>query len=164
MPDSNTPESQPILEKIRLDLIETVGRISPLTGYTITGIAGEPTRLGTATGSVANVAIDVMLGESDWNRDIQYITCIEWMQEFLFLATYTLPEDTTISADQLAIFVRSDIEKAVDEDPYRGGWAGDTLPNPPTWFNRNSGEHEGVIARRYVRYRTAWENPYIFRA
>ncbi len=39
----------------------------------------------------------------------------------------------------------------------------DTVPTPPEWFKRAQGEHEGVVVRRYVRYRTNYNDPYVVR-
>jgi hypothetical protein len=158
----NDPEAYPVLELIRQNLLTTVAQISPMTGYSINVVSVEPERSGEETTDGNSVTVEVMLGEADY-RDFQNANCLEWVQEFLFVATCTQPEDSTISADQLVIFVRSDIEKAVDADPYRGNWAHDTIPSPPDWFRRSQGEHEGVVVRRYVRYRTNFDDPYVAR-
>jgi hypothetical protein len=158
----NLPEAKPVLELIRQNLLDTVSAVSPATGYTVNVIGVEPARLGEPTTDGASVTVEVMLGESDY-KDYQNSNVIEWVQEFLFVATCTVVEDSTVSADQLVIYVRSDIEKALDADYTRGNLAHDTVPTPPEWYRRAQGEHEGVVVRRFVRYRTNYNDPYVVR-
>lgn len=147
----------PVLERIRLNLKKTIAGIGLSTGYTFNAIAAEPDRLGEQTGDGVVV---IELGAAQLNPEIQANQLVEWWQEFLFLCFVVQSESNAASWDGLIAKRAADIHKAVQVDYTRGGWAHDTVPHAPEWFQRGEGEHEGVIARCFVRYRHDFGNPY----
>jgi hypothetical protein len=150
----------PILEQIRQDLLKTISGITIAGGYTFDAICDEPDRLGNATGEGV-VILD--LGNAERNQEISANGLLEWVQEFIFTG-YTVQSETNYSPwDGLNILKYADINKAIQVDYQRGGWAHDTLPEAPAWFKREDDKHEGVAARAYVRYRTAYSDPYSIR-
>ncbi|HSZ58511.1 MAG TPA: putative Ig domain-containing protein [Tepidisphaeraceae bacterium] len=159
----------PLIERIRQNILQVVGDISVEQGYQCNCYSTEPDRLGEVGTDGITVVADVQLGGAQWNRELQCNNIQCWIQEFEIIATCAQPEpgpsgSPPIPADQLVLIVRADIEKALQLDPHRGGLAANTLPAPPSWFEREAGEHEGVITRVYVEYRTNWNDPYSFRA
>lgn len=149
----------PVLERIRQNLLSTIGRIAP-PKYSFTAIATEPDRLGTATG---DGVVLVALGSADWTKEISANNLVEWLQEFVFVGFTVQNESLHVPWDRQNIWRYADIFKAVFADPYRGGLAHDTTPEAPEWFRRDRGEHEGVGVRCYVRYRHNWDDPSFLR-
>ena len=149
----------PVLERIRLNLLKTIGQISP-PNFSFTAIATAPDRLGTVSG---DGVVLVALGSADWNKEVEAAGLIEWLQEFIFVG-YTVQSETLAAPwDQQSILRYADIDKALYADPYRGNWAHDTLPEAPEWFRRSDGQHEGVGVRCYVRYRHNWGDAFTVR-
>jgi hypothetical protein len=57
----------------------------------------------------------------------------------------------------------AEVVKALMKDPTRGDWAHDTTDEPPDWFKRADGRHEGAVAVVHVRYRHQWGDPFTVR-
>src|SRR3982751_3682695 len=121
----------PILERIRQNLLEVVGGITPDAGYQCTVLVDEPNRLGELVGDGVRVAATLTLGLAQWNPEIQCNNLKEWVQEFLISFECAPPEAADpaaqLSADRLRIIAQCDIEKAIDADPHRGGLAANTI-------------------------------------
>jgi len=161
----------PVLELIRQNILATLGGISTSRGFQTNVIVTEPTREARPNTDGILVAVDVQLGPAEYNPE--HSSCnnlVEWGQVFDLVFNCAQGQSnpanpaTAIPADRMVILARSDIEKALDADPHRGGFAANTLPAPPEWFTRSAGEHEGGVVRRYVIYRTNWDDAYVMRA
>lgn len=149
----------PVLERIRQNLLQTIGQITP-PAYSFTGLATEEDRLGTVTG---DGVIVVCLGGADWNKEVEAAGLIEWIQEFIFLGYSVQSETLAVPWDGLNIQRYAEIDKAIYADPYRGQLAHDTTPEAPEFFRRSQGQHEGVGVRCYVRYRHNWGDAFTLR-
>ena len=156
--------TEPIIEQILLDVVDTVNGITTGAGYQQTLTAVRPTRQDLDDeGPVDNGTVLVVF--SDPEPDAEHSNAGNparqaWMVQ-LVLVAYVIPSDASETPiDTLINRVRADIEKALQADHTRGGLANWTRPAGSLKFIQEGGAVSGVAVFADVLYRTPINDPY----
>lgn len=156
----------PVNENIAQDVENTLRRVQQKAGYNFDLIVersprktnprdslalvlqGDPEKLDGLTSSVAGGED----GVTYWNMPFEVA---------LFVVDSEKVETPT---DQRVNMIRADVEKAIMEDPTRGGLAEDTVIEAPQHFSTANTAHRGIIVNFHCKFGTAGNDPYQSRA
>lgn len=147
---------EPLVERIALDLKKTLEGVTTANGchQDVAGVV-RPTRL-------PNVTLTdrlILLGQGEPEEEEAPEGWKAWLQPFPILLCVRPSEKDLTPVDTIVNRFRVDVERAVMEDPQRGGLAIDTAIRPYDNVTTEDGALEGVIVHVEVHYRHRIEDP-----
>jgi hypothetical protein len=148
--------TEPLIERIAADLETTLRKVTVSNGYhQDVALVARPTRLG----GVALQDRLVLLGQGEPTEAEAPDGFKAWLQPWPTLLVSRPSEKDATPADTLVNRFRCDVEKALMEDPTRGGLALDTIIEPYENVVNDSGVLEGVVVHAVVFYRHRTGDP-----
>ena len=157
----------PVVERIALNILATLGTITKSAGYSVDAL---PCRPNPGVGdSLANGRMMLFSVEPQGPEEDRPQLYTQWLQEFYIACEVVESETSATSIDARRNQVRADVEFALCHDTDlgtrpnagRGGWAEDTLVQAPIVPAVPANAHEGlIIVVVAVRYRTMWNDPF----
>lgn len=148
--------SEPIVEQIAENLVETLRSIRLSNGYH-QDVTVERRLL---AGNHVRDNLIVVFQNDPPKQDEAPVQRIEWMQPFMCLCYCIESEKSSVAIDKRLNRIRSDVEKAVMANPSRGGIAIDTIIRQPLYFTDTDASAEGIIVQVDVQYRVLETDPY----
>jgi len=149
----------PIIEHIAANLVTTVNGVTITNGCNQNLSAMRSRRLDFPADEAPVDGIVMIVQGEPSAPVILNAAVIEWIQPFALNAFVIDDDDATASIDTRINKVRSDLEKALLVDHTRGGYAVDTLLEPPTFFPESE-TATGITINITIRYRTIYADPY----
>ncbi len=148
----------PILERIALNLIDTLKGISVQAGY-LNDVQVQRMNLKRGT-SYRDRMILVMTGSAERLDDQESVGFLHWEQSFLLTCFVQESDQSQMSLDERVNAIRADVERAVMLDYTRGGYALDTDLGDIIRMPVEAGTGmSGVVIEVLVQYRTSRLDP-----
>lgn len=151
----------PIVEQIALNIVTSLGVVIAGADYvntiTVKRVARKPA-------SPADKLVAVMQADplEDPDKMIPRSTHSGWLQPFVFACFVRESDKSTIAIDTRLNSIRTDVEKALMQDPRRGGLCWKDCWIAPSEYESDTtdGGIECVFVALVVPYMTLRNNPY----
>lgn len=145
----------PVNELIAIDLLKTVAGVTEAAGFAYNLTAQRHTRAGDK-----RVHLNAVITQEDPKLQADKVpNTNEWRQTFC-IGVFIIPvEEDPTPIDAYVNIVRSDVERAVMVDRYRGGNALDTQIQAPMVGIMDGLEGDVVVIHVEAHYRTADTDP-----
>lgn len=153
----------PIIEHIEMDVEETLRGVQIAAGYGTNLIVERSPRKINPRDSLAVVLTDPP-AKLDGTTSDAAAACegaIFWKLSFEVLLFITESQKSHEPINRRINIIRSDVEKAIMIDPYRGGFAHYTRIEEPARLEDANGALAGVAVRFSVDFATRGNDPYV---
>lgn len=157
--------SNPLIEQIILQVIDSLGDITTANGYNQTvGTIHRPTSLQARNqATYRSFDMAVTLGESAGNEEYDYAgnpPVIGLTQEIMLDMIYRPAKDSTEAIDAVLARFEGDVRRTLMQDPQINSLACDSdMDEPDFWGNADDGTVGATVVLN-VHYRIAENDPY----
>ena len=148
--------SIPILEEIAVNLLDTINAITVANGWNQTLTAIRPKRVNLIDEITKDLT--VIIQQENPAKGQETNSTIEWDQPFALQAIVIDSDAATETIDTRLNTIMADIEKKVNEDITRGGYARDQRMADPVIFG--GPKFTGIAVNIVVTYRTVYGDPF----
>ena len=149
--------STPIIEHIAENIKTDINAITTGNGYNQTLVALRPKRLMHLEAARNDLSV-IISQENPEIIETPSNNLIDWKQPFSIDVIIVDSDDATDSIDTRINQARSDIEKKLNADTTRGGYAMRQEFEPPEYFIAEG--ISGITLKLNVYYRTKYDDPY----
>ena len=148
----------PVIELIAQNVLATIAGITEAAGFNYNLTAQRHTRAGDKIKHLNAVIVQESPRKA---HDKKVYNTNEWLLTF-GVGVFIIPtEEDPTAIDTYVNIVRSDVEKAVMVDRYRGGNALDTKILPAEIVAEEGLEYDLIVINVEVNYRTSELDPYV---
>ena len=149
------PLPVPVIELIAQDVLATLAGVTVENGFNYTLSAQRHSKAGDKRAHLSAVIVQ----EDPVEEPLKVYNTLEWRLVFS-IGVFVIPSETDATAiDTYCNLIRSDVEKAMMVDRYRGGNALDTLIRAPRTGVEEGLEYDCIAIQVEVNYRTAETDP-----
>jgi hypothetical protein len=152
----STPVIYPVLERITLDLLNTMKSVTTVAGYrqTLDVVRENPEEGHTPRDNLA------VLHKADYDAARAPANAIGYKQHYSVSIFIFEDSETDVPVDQRLTFAVADLTKVLNADYRRSNDAVDTTCGPPVPADPMHGAIVGGTFRVTVYYRTVIDDPY----